>query len=103
AKNLLRLNRFVPRTALGVQESQQFAEGFRIRGVAEKCALTLHPHQSFALQLVKMVRESGAWNVELLSNLADKHAVRMGRQQEPRDVFSPTAGKCFHPSTIIEL
>src|SRR5712664_786907 len=79
---VLRLERLVPRAALGIKKLHNVAQGIRVGDVMQKRALALDSHQIFILELVKMVRKRRAGDVELVLNLGDHESLGVRRKQQ---------------------
>ena len=56
AKNLVGFDCLIACAALGVQEAEEFLQGFGIRGIPEKSSFPSDPNQIFVPQLVQMMR-----------------------------------------------
>ena len=69
--NLLRLEHVVPRTAFGVQKTQELLQGFGIRRIPEEGPFAAHSHEIFVLQFVEMMRERRIRYVEFRADIAD--------------------------------
>ena len=80
AKNLVGFDCLIACAALGVQEAEEFLQGFGIRGIPEKSSFPSDPNQIFVPQLVQMMRQCGARDAQLASDIADHQAIRMSRQ-----------------------
>src|SRR5260221_7670471 len=77
--NLLRLNRFISGAALGVKKAQQLFERVYVSRIPQERSFPADAHQVFVLEFFQVVRQSGAWNFKLASNLAHYHSFRMSR------------------------
>src|SRR5207302_9585328 len=80
--NVLRLNRFVPRAAVDIQEPQQLLKGLAVCGVMQERALTTHINQTFVSELVQMVRERRIRYVQFFLDLPYHQALGMRGQQQ---------------------
>ncbi len=81
---------FVAGTAFAEEKRQQLAQRFGVRGVPQEGAVAPDLHQAFVLQLVEMMREGGAGNVQFAADLADHHAGRVSGEEQLHDA------KLFH-------
>src|SRR5215472_1036810 len=93
ADNLLRLNRFIARAALGIKKAKQLRQHLTIGPITQEGALALHRNQLFISQFVQMMGKRGIGNIQLFSYLAHHHALRVGAQEQPHDA---KPGFCTH-------
>ena len=59
-----RIQCFISRAAFRIEKLEELLQRFRVRGVPQKCALTLNIHQPFVLELVEMVGKSRIRNIQ---------------------------------------
>jgi hypothetical protein len=74
------------RAALLIKEIQDLAKRVRIRGIPEKRAFAAHVNKTNLLQFFQMVRKRGSRDTELLLDFARNHSIRVGRQEQAKDL-----------------
>jgi hypothetical protein len=86
--NVLRPERLVARTALGIKELQDFLQCFGIGRVAKKRAFAANLDQSFVPEFVEMMGQCRIWDIQFLLDLSDDHPLRVSRQEQLHDAES---------------
>ena len=76
---------FVPSATFGIEELQQFLQGFSVGGVAQKRAFALHVDQALGFQLLQMMGEGRVGNLQFLLNFADYQSVGVSGKQQAHD------------------
>ena len=94
AKNLVGFDCLIACAALGVQEAEEFLQGFGIRGIPEKSPLALHVHETDLLQFFEVMRKRRRGNVELILYFAGDHATGMRSQERAHDLQARFGAKC---------
>src|SRR5215472_842046 len=82
---LFRFDSFVSGAALVEEEAEQFLQRAGVGCVPEKRALTADRDQVLVLQLVEMMRQCGAGNLQLAADIADHHTFRVSGKQQAHD------------------
>src|SRR5438552_17945905 len=116
---LLRADRPVARATLLVKKAEELAQPTRVRRIPKKLLFSLNSNQAGVFQLLEVMRQRRARDLQLLLNLSHDHAVGMTRQKQSHDSqsrrrahrrqhlrVSGHLGICapwFHISTIIEI
>jgi hypothetical protein len=83
--DISRLERFVSRATLGVEELQQLLKSLRIGRVSQKGAFPADCHQTFVSEFVEVVGKSGVRDIQSFLDFADYQALRMRGQEQLHD------------------
>src|ERR1051326_7951642 len=78
ADDSLRFDRFVPRAAFGVEESDQLFEPASIGRIPQIGSLAAHAHEFFVFKFFQMVGQRRRANLKLCPDVTHDHAIRMG-------------------------
>src|SRR5271157_5334645 len=83
--DLFRFDCLVAGAALGIKETEQFLQRLSIGGVPQEGAVAADLHQAFILELVEMMGECRAGDLQFAADVAHHHSVGMRRQQQLHD------------------
>src|SRR3989442_12761173 len=84
--DLLRFDCLAAAATLGVQEAEKLLQAFRVGDIAQESAFPPHNDQLLVLQLIQIMGERGARNVQLGENVSDHKTLRVRGKQQAQEI-----------------